>query len=384
VAEVVTGEAVVLDVPCASFPSRIGALLIDMVIQLVLLGAVLAAAAAGGFSDATVAGIAVVGYVAIVIGYATAFETATRGITPGKAAAGLRVISDDGSPVRFRQALVRALAGTIEIWSWIGAPIGLITAMVSARGKRLGDVFAGTYVIQERAPRRIPLPPQLAMVPPPLAGWAQVAQTSRLSDQTAEAASSYLRRLGELTPAARDDLGLRLATAVAAQVSPPPPPGTPPIAYLAAVLAVRRQRAEAWLASVRAAGAPGPGGAPAAGPWPGQPASGQPAPGWPATGQPALGQTAPQWRGPGQPGPQWPAPGQAAPEWPAAAGPASGQPAAGQPAPAWTAPGQTAGTPAPAPAPASIPRRGPAGTEPAADQQSGPLPPGPAGFAPPA
>ena len=270
-AEVVTGEAVVLDVPCASFPSRIGALLIDMVIQLVLLGAVLAVATAGGFSDATVAGIAVVGYVAIVIGYATAFETATRGITPGKAAAGLRVISDDGSPVRFRQALVRALAGTIEIWSWIGAPIGLITAMVSARGKRLGDVFAGTYVIQERAPRRAPLPPQLAMVPPPLAGWAQVAQTSRLSDQTAEAASSYLRRLGELTPAARDDLGLRLATAVAAQVSPPPPPGTPPIAYLAAVLAVRRQRDEAWLASVRAAGPPGSGDAPAAGPWPRQP-----------------------------------------------------------------------------------------------------------------
>ncbi|HEY1644404.1 MAG TPA: RDD family protein [Streptosporangiaceae bacterium] len=326
-AEVVTGEAVVLDVPCASFPSRIGALLIDMVIQLVLLGIVLAVATAGGFSDATVAGIAVVGYVVIVIGYATAFETATRGITPGKAAAGLRVISDDGSPVRFRQALVRALAGTIEIWSWVGAPIGLITALVSARGKRLGDVFAGTYVIQERAPRRPPLPPQLAMVPPPLAGWAQVAETSRLSDQTAEAASSYLRRLGELTPAARDDLGLRLATAVAGQVSPPPPPGTPPIPYLAAVLAIRRQRDAAWLASVGGAGPPGPAGDPAAGLWPGQQAAG------------------------------WPMPGQ-------------------QP-PGWSAPGQTA------PAPASVAPPAPAGTGPAADQQSGSPPPGPAGFAPP-
>lgn len=359
-AEVVTGEAVVLEVPCASFPSRIGALLIDMVIQLVLLGAVLVVAAAGGFSDATVAGIAVVGYVAIVIGYATAFETATRGITPGKAAAGLRVISDDGSPVRFRQALVRALAGTIEIWSWIGAPIGLITAIVSARGKRLGDVFAGTYVIQERAPRRAPLPPQLAMVPPPLAGWAQVAQTSRLSDPTAEAASSYLRRLGELTPAARDDLGLRLATAVVAQVSPPPPPGTPPIAYLAAVLAVRRQRDEAWLASVRAAaGPPGSDGAPAAGPWPRQLP-----PGWSAPGQSA--------------------PGQPARDRPAAAWPAPGRPVPGQQAPAWTAPGQTAPAPGPGPGPASIPRPGLAGTETRADQQPGPTPPGPAGFAPPA
>jgi uncharacterized RDD family membrane protein YckC len=292
VAEVVTGEAVVLDVPVARFPSRIGAVLIDLVIQLILLiGGVIAVLQASGSVDpATATALSLTSYVVIVVGYSTAFETLSRGKTPGKMAFGLRVISDDGSPVRFRQALVRALTGAIEIWSFIGAPIGLITSLISARGKRLGDMFAGTYVIQERSPRRRALPAALAVIPPPLLGWAQVAEISRLSDHSAEAAGSYLRRLGELSPAARDDLGRRIATAVAAQVSPPPPLGTPPAAYLAAVLALRREREVAWLASQRAvpgdaAPGPPPGSAPTA------PGSGPTAP-W----------TAGPWTGPGQAG----------------------------------------------------------------------------------
>ena len=64
-----------------------------------------------------------------------------------------RVVSDDGGPERFRQALVRALAAVVEIWAFTGAP-ALICSLLSARGKRLGDVFAGTFVLQERLPRR--------------------------------------------------------------------------------------------------------------------------------------------------------------------------------------------------------------------------------------
>jgi len=261
VTEVVSGEAVVLDVPCAQFPSRLAALLVDMVLQLVVLAVVVIIVVVNSphLDTAEVAAILVASYVLIVVGYPTVFETLSRGKTLGKMAIGLRVVSDDGGAERFRQALVRALTGAIEIWTIVGAPIGLILSMVSAKGKRLGDMFAGTYVIQERAPRRPDLPPWLATVPPPLLGWAQVAEISRLSDQNAEAASSYLRRLHELRPAARDDLGLRIATAVASQVGPPPPPGTPPAAYLAAVLAIRRDREYARLASQRAAAAPPPG-----------------------------------------------------------------------------------------------------------------------------
>lgn len=251
---VVTGEAVVLDVPCARFPSRLLALLIDAAIEAALLGILAAAiAAAGGRLDpAARAAVGLATGILVIVGYPATFETLSRGRSPGKMALGLRVVSDDGGPERFRQALVRALAAVVEIWALSGAP-ALISSLLSAQGKRLGDLFAGTFVIQERLPARRGLPAALSFVPPPLASWASALELSGLTDQTAETASSYLRRFYELTPAARDEFGQRIAAAVAAQVSPPPPPGTPPAAYLSAVLAVRREREQARLAAGAAA-----------------------------------------------------------------------------------------------------------------------------------
>jgi len=254
VTEVVTGEAVVLDVQPASYPGRIAALLIDLLVQVAFLIALVGIAFASSPDFAILRAIIVAGLIVTLVGYPAIFETLSRGKTLGKMALGLRVIGDDGGPERFRQALVRALVGVVEIYMF--PPVALISSMVSARGKRLGDVFAGTFVIQERVPRRSDLAADVAVVPPPLLGWAQALELSRLSDQTAEAAGSYLRRFHDLTPAARDGLGLQLATAVAAQVSPPPPAGTPPAAYLSAVLAVRRQREHARLAAIRPAAPP--------------------------------------------------------------------------------------------------------------------------------
>jgi uncharacterized RDD family membrane protein YckC len=253
-AEIVTGEAVPLDLPAAAYPSRIAALLIDMAVQLALFALVLGpvvATISGNGSYAAAAAVA--SYLAVFVGYPTAFETLSRGKTLGKLALGLRVVGDDGSPVRFRQALLRALAGLIEIWSIVLAPVGLISSLVSPRGKRVGDIFAGTYVISERVPAPRVLQPAFAVVPPPLAEWAQSLQVTGLSAQAAEAAASYLRRFAELTPQARDALGVSLAGTVATQVSPPPPAGTPPAAYLSAVLAVRRQKDLAGLAAAQTA-----------------------------------------------------------------------------------------------------------------------------------
>jgi uncharacterized RDD family membrane protein YckC len=255
--EVVSGEAVVLDVPCARFPSRLIALLIDMVVQVIAgLAVALIIIATGTHLDAASgAAVTLTAAVMIIVGYPATFETLTRGRSLGKMALGLRVVSDDGGPERFRQALVRALASVVEIWSLTGAP-ALICSLVSARGKRLGDLFAGTFVIQERLPRRPSLPAALAVVPPPLLGWAQAVELSGLQDGIAEQAGSYLRRFHELAPAARDEFGYRIAAAVAAQVTPPPPPGTPPAAFLAAVLAVRRERETARLTAQQAAARP--------------------------------------------------------------------------------------------------------------------------------
>jgi len=248
-AEVVTGEAVVLDLAVARFPSRMVALLLDMLVELPLLlfvELVVFKRAAQHLNTASADAIYTAGFVLILVGYPTIFETLTRGKTLGKMAFGLRVISDDGGPIRFRQALIRGLlAAFVEIWNPLLCFVGLITAMISAKGKRLGDLAAGTFVISERVPRRQAMPYSLAVIPPPLAYWAQNLELSRLADHTAAAASGYLRRFYDLRPEAREQLGLQLAAAVAAQVSPQPPPGTPPAAYLSAVLAVRRDREQA-------------------------------------------------------------------------------------------------------------------------------------------
>src|SRR5215467_16234005 len=145
--EVVSGEAVVLDIPCALFP----ALLIDMLVQVIAgLAVVLIIIATGTRLDAASgAAVTITAAVLIIVGYPATFETLTRGRSLGKMALGLRVVSDDGGTERFRQALVRALASVVEIWWLTGAP-ALICSLVSARGKRLGDLFAGTFVIQER------------------------------------------------------------------------------------------------------------------------------------------------------------------------------------------------------------------------------------------
>jgi uncharacterized RDD family membrane protein YckC len=296
-AEVVSGEAVVLDVPVAQFPSRIVALLIDILVQLgglsVLFGII--AAAQVHLNQAATAAVAVSALVLTFLGYPCIFETLSRGKTLGKLALGLRVVSDDGGPERFRQAFLRAFFALFEIWIFTGAP-ALICSMMSVRGKRVGDLFAGTFVIQERLPRRPPLPPWLSVVPAPLYGWAQTLELSALQDLAAEQAASYLRRIWELSPVARDQLGQQIAAAVAAQVTPPPPPGTPVVPYLSAVLAVRRHR-EMWrLAAQR--GWPGPAGqAP-------QAAVFQPAAPFQAAAYPAAQYSAP----PAQPAPHAAAP----------------------------------------------------------------------------
>jgi uncharacterized RDD family membrane protein YckC len=312
VTDVVTGEAVVLDVPCARFPSRMVAQIIDMVIQLALLTGLIIITGRSGtrMNAAATAAAGLVVLVVTIVGYPTIFETVTRGKSPGKMALGLRVVADDGGPERFRQALVRALAGVIEIWALTGAP-ALICSLLSSRGKRLGDLFAGTFVIQERMPRRPDLPAEFAAVPGPLAGWAQHLELSALTDQAADAASSYLRRFHDLTPAARDEFGQRIAAEIAAQVAPAPPQGTPPAAFIAAVLAVRRGREMArlaaeqqrWQERTAAAGGPLAEAEPARPAGPGQPAARTPGPGQPGPGAAA----------PGQPG-SWPPDPRAGPE----------------------------------------------------------------------
>jgi uncharacterized RDD family membrane protein YckC len=230
---------VVLDVQIAQLPVRVVSALIDVTVILIgyIIGVLLWAVTLTQFDPALSAAVLIIFTVLAIVGYPVAFETATRGKSLGKMAMGLRVVSDDGGPERFRQALFRALAGVIEIFAFTGGP-AVICSLLSPKGKRIGDVFAGTLVISERGPRLPPPPP----MPPQLAWWASSLQLSGLGADQAELARQFLSRATQLDPAVRDQMAFRIAGEVVAQISPPPPPGVAPQLVLAAVLAERHRR----------------------------------------------------------------------------------------------------------------------------------------------
>jgi uncharacterized RDD family membrane protein YckC len=237
--EVVTGDAVVLDVRIAQLPVRAVSALIDIAVIVVcyLVAVMLWAATLTQFDDAVTAAIMIILTVLVFVGYPLVLETATRGRTVGKLVMGLRVVSVDGGPERFRQALFRALASVVEIWMLLGSP-AVICSMLSSKAQRLGDIFAGTVVISERAPKLGPPP----AMPPYLAWWAASLQLSGLTPELAEVARQFLARARQLDPALRDQMAYRIAGDVLSRLAPPPPPGTPPEHALAAVLAERHRR----------------------------------------------------------------------------------------------------------------------------------------------
>ncbi len=236
---VVTGDAVVLDVQLAQLPVRAVGALIDLVVIVVayIVGVMLWATTLTQFDEALSTAILIIFTVLTLVGYPIIFETATRGRSLGKMAMGLRVVSDDGGPERLRQAVFRGLASFVEIWMFFGGP-AVICSLLSPKGKRIGDVFAGTVVISERGPKLAP-PPQM---PPALEWWASSLELSGLGVEQADTARQFLSRAPQLAPAVRDQMAYRIATDVVARISPPPPPGVPPQYLLAAVLAERHRR----------------------------------------------------------------------------------------------------------------------------------------------
>ncbi|MDQ6874588.1 MAG: RDD family protein, partial [Actinomycetota bacterium] len=260
--EIITGEAVALELRLAKLPSRLLAGLLDLMLQLLVL--YIFTIVTTPVLDSTDPGFAIALYilflVAIFVGYPVTMETLTRGRTLGKMAMGIRVVRVDGGPVGFRQALVRGLfAGLLEkpgLFFGFTMPLAVVVMLVNAQGRRLGDLTAGTVVLQERVPA--PQAAYFAAMPPPLAGWAPTLDLTGLDDGLALAVRQFLSRLHQLDPAARADLGIRLVDAVAAATTPAPPPGTPGWAYLTAVLAERRRREEQRLAARRPAVPSGP------------------------------------------------------------------------------------------------------------------------------
>jgi uncharacterized RDD family membrane protein YckC len=248
----VNGEAVEVDVRVARLGSRALALLLDIGIQAVLVLflvalALLAIPPIFGdlVDDAFLQTTFLVLTIGVFIAYPTLMETLTNGRSLGKRALGLRVVREDGGPIRVRHALTRTLVGVAVEWPGLIMPlitwvVSMLTMLFSARGRRLGDLAAGTFVVHERSSAEWGWMPAM---PPALAGWAATLDLSGVDDDLALATRHYLARSKQIRQPYHRRFAYSLAQEMATRIPQPPPPGTPPWLFLAAVLAERRRRA---------------------------------------------------------------------------------------------------------------------------------------------
>jgi uncharacterized RDD family membrane protein YckC len=143
----------------------------------------------------------------IYIGYFVLFETIWRGQTPGKRYVKIRVIRDDGRNVDLRQSILRSLLRPIDDILFIG----LLLILLTTQEKRLGDLVAGTMVIQEGqvvTDREIVISPAATELATRL---SEVGQIVALTPDEFATIRKYLQRYPSLAPAAKQQVSDRLA-----------------------------------------------------------------------------------------------------------------------------------------------------------------------------
>lgn len=244
---VITGEAIALLVQPASLFLRVASAIIDAIA--IILGMIITyevlflILSLSGESDdfmyfsneAQVAALVSIVTALWLFLVPMTVETLTRGKSLGRFIVGTRIVRDDGGPITLRHAFVRTLIGLGELWATMGAG-AIIAAWTNRRGKRIGDIFAGTYAVSETSGlTRRPL-----LLAPELAQWASEANVGELDGVTTVTARRFLQSATKMDPLHRQQAAQTLATALLNQVYPPPPPGTDPERFIAAVLVLRR------------------------------------------------------------------------------------------------------------------------------------------------
>lgn len=149
-------------------------------------------------------------YFFIYVGYFVFFETLWQGQTPGKRYVKIRVIRDDGRPVRLQQATLRALLRPVDDLFFLG----VFFIALGKREKRIGDWVAGTLVIQEEQPITA-ANFSVSESATTLANQLQTqADLSRLLPDDFAVIREYLQRREGMTKEARTQLSRQLANQV--------------------------------------------------------------------------------------------------------------------------------------------------------------------------
>ena len=217
-----TPEQVDLEYEVAGLGSRFIASLIDSLIQTAVMVAVVAAFVLGAAlvrstgrrlfggdsSPVLVLGIAVAVLLVFLVtwGYFVVFELAWNGQTPGKRAAGIRVLTTRGEPITLVHAFVRNLVRIVDYLP-VSYMLGAAVILVTRRAQRLGDLAAGTIVVKERRagpPRTLgALPPEQALPP---------QQAILFTRDDVALARDFLLRRQELPPERRRAHAREIAT----------------------------------------------------------------------------------------------------------------------------------------------------------------------------
>ena len=139
-----------------------------------------------------------------MIGYDVLFEVRGGGRTPGKRAAGVRVVMDGGEPVGLRASLIRNIIRLVEGFMFWYLP-AMISVLVSRDNQRLGDHAAGTLVIRDR--RHVPDEPYI----PRADRDTGALDVTGVSEDEIAIVRAFLARRVDLAPHARRALAAQLA-----------------------------------------------------------------------------------------------------------------------------------------------------------------------------
>jgi uncharacterized RDD family membrane protein YckC len=213
---VLTPERVNLEYDIAGIGSRGAAAIVDTLIQAIALTvlsiALLSAAAImssplglgaplGRGGTALLVGLFALVILVVTSGYFMFWEIMWSGQTPGKRLVGVRIIRENGYPLRPVDAVVRNLLRIVD-WLPLFYGVGVMVMLLNGRARRLGDFASGTIAVRERAP----LMPT-AVVREPVGRALAPADATLVRDFLA-------RRVG-MHPRARADLAHRMATVLA-------------------------------------------------------------------------------------------------------------------------------------------------------------------------
>jgi uncharacterized RDD family membrane protein YckC len=229
-----TPERVAFQYSLAGLGSRFMAQLIDLfVIVLMLLTLGLAATALNTITHRSRLAILIfliLGFI-VLFGYFLVSEATLNGQTLGKRALRLRVVGDRGEPLTFTQAAIRNLVRIVDFLPF-GYGIGLIAIFANGRGKRLGDLAAGSLVVRDRqsvslydlgaaAPSRPAGPePQASSIWDAPAAGREVPAVSRSQAEVNQRLEPALRQLVVAYASRRNQLPVARRQALAQSAEP--------------------------------------------------------------------------------------------------------------------------------------------------------------------